>query len=57
MKVTRNDDGTVTVRIPKADEVYDQSTGELYIEETLPSKEFTAALPKAAPPKKPKPGK
>ncbi len=52
MKVTRNDDKTVTVRIPKAPEVYEPADGQLYIEEALSGDDFRAAL---KPPKAPKP--
>lgn len=50
MKVTRNDDGTVTVSLPKTDEVYDPESGALLITETLSDDDFAAAI------KKPKKG-
>jgi hypothetical protein len=46
MKVTRNEDGTVTVSIPKADEVYDPVDGQLYIEETMGAEDFKSAVAK-----------
>lgn len=44
MKVTHNEDGTVTVRIPKSPEVYEATDGGLYIEETLDKEDFKDAL-------------
>jgi hypothetical protein len=40
VKITRNEDGTVTVRIPKVPEVYDQADGGLYIEETVTAEQL-----------------
>ncbi len=54
MDVTKNKDGTVTVRIPKADEEYDPATGGLFVSETLSAGDFAKALPKAKPASKPK---
>lgn len=51
MKVTTNADGSVTVTIPKVYEAYDPVTGELTVSETLPAKDFAAALPKGKTPK------
>lgn len=41
---TKNEDGSITVRIPKAPEVYDPADGGLYIEETISSKAFGQAI-------------
>jgi hypothetical protein len=44
MKFTKNDDGTVTVLIPKSDEVYDPETGALFVAETLTAEDFKAIV-------------
>jgi hypothetical protein len=52
MKVVKNEkDGTVTVTIPRTDEVYEPADGGLYTAETLSKEDFEAAL---HPPKKAK---
>jgi hypothetical protein len=51
VKVTRNEDGTVTVLVKQAPEVYDPAEGALYVPETMSADEFKAAIakPKAKP--------
>ena len=44
MKVVHNDDGTVTVTIPKTDEVYEPATGDLHVAETLSAEDFAEAV-------------
>ena len=51
MKVVKNEDGTVTVSIPRTDEVYDAAAGVLTSAETLSKEDFEAAI---HPPKAPK---
>lgn len=43
MKVVNNADGTVTVSIPKSDELYDPERGGLHVAETLSKDDFEAA--------------
>lgn len=49
MRVIKNDDGTVTVTIPKTDEQYDPASGGLIMSETLTAEDYATAL-KAEPP-------
>lgn len=46
MKITHNDDGTITVMVPKADEVYDAPSGELYIPFVTTKEDVRALLRK-----------
>lgn len=43
MQTIRNDDGTVTVRIPQAPETYDATDGQLYVSETLSAADYAKA--------------
>jgi hypothetical protein len=54
VNVTRNGDGTVTVRIPRGPEHYDAPSGLLESRETLTTKEYEAAIADADKPKKAK---
>lgn len=53
MKITKNEDGTVTVSVPQAPETYDPETGVLLVSETLSAAEFKAATAAPAPKKRP----
>lgn len=57
MKITKNEDGTVTVSVPQAPESYDPEIGALFVSETLTAAEFSKASspsPAAAPKKRAK---
>lgn len=53
MKITKNEDGTVTVSVPQAPEAYDPETGGLFVSETLSADEFKKAVGAPAPKKRP----
>jgi len=48
MQITRNEDGTVTVRIAKSDEEYDPADGGLYVSETLSKADYEKAVSAAS---------
>lgn len=57
MKITKNEDGTVTVSVPQAPETYDPATGGLYVSETVTEAEFSKAAGAATPKKSTKKSK